>query len=65
MHRFFNGLGYIPSALEEFDMWHNFVDLLLRILHGMPLLVSSNWTGWFLGLIVFVLYKLCALGFRG
>ena len=35
-------------------MWQHFVSFLLRILHGMPLLVSSNWAAWGLGLLAFV-----------
>jgi hypothetical protein len=32
--------------------------LLLRVLHGMPVLVSSNWAAWILGIATFLLTEL-------
>jgi hypothetical protein len=34
-------------------MWSNFVDILFRIVHGMPVLVSSGWAASILGFITF------------
>jgi hypothetical protein len=46
-------------------MSSHFFHLFLRIVHGMPGLVSSNWAAWLLGVVVFVLYHLLVLCFRG
>jgi hypothetical protein len=46
-------------------MWPHFLHLFVRTIHGMPVLVSSNWASWGLGLAVFFLYELFALAFRG
>jgi hypothetical protein len=46
-------------------MWPHFVHLVWRTIHGMPLVVSSNWASWALGLVVFVLYEFLAIIFRG
>ena len=36
-------------------MWPHFSNLFWRILHGMPILVSSNWTSWFILVGTFLL----------
>lgn len=46
-------------------MWLHFIHLFWRTIHGMPLLVSSNWASWGLGLVVFVLYEVLAIAVRG
>jgi hypothetical protein len=46
-------------------MWPHFEHLVWRIIHGMPVLVSSNWANWGLGLAIFVLYEVFAIKFRG
>jgi hypothetical protein len=38
-------------------MWAHFVNVFIRILQGMPLLVSSNWASWLLGIAAFLLYE--------
>jgi hypothetical protein len=34
-------------------MWAHFLNILWRIIHGMPVLVSSNWAAWILGILTF------------
>jgi len=46
-------------------MWPHFVHLFWRSIHGMPLLVSSNWASWSLGLAIFTFYECLAICFRG
>lgn len=46
-------------------MWPHFLNFLLRVLRGMPLLVSSNWGAWILGLVLFLLYEVAVLVRRG
>ena len=46
-------------------MRSHFVHLFIRTLQGMPLLVSSNWASWGLGLGVFLLYEIIAIVVRG
>jgi hypothetical protein len=46
-------------------MWPHFVNFFLRILHGMPLLVSSNWLAWGLGISAFIFYEVATLIVRG
>jgi hypothetical protein len=47
------------------DMWPHLLNLLWRIIHGMPLLVSSGWGAWILGLCIFLLYELSVVFRRG
>jgi hypothetical protein len=46
-------------------MWSHFVDLFWRILHGMPLLVSSNWAAFGMGAGLFALYHIFVWSIRG
>jgi hypothetical protein len=46
-------------------MWSNFVHLFWRTIHGMPVLVSSNWASWGLGFAIFVLYETLTIWMRG
>lgn len=46
-------------------MWPHFLHLFWRTIYGMPLVVSSNWASWALGLAIFVLYEVLAVKFRG
>jgi hypothetical protein len=46
-------------------MWLHFTHLFWRIMHGMPLLVSSNWASWGLLVAVFFLSEGLAIAFRG
>lgn len=39
-------------------MWTHFLHLLWRIVHGMPVLVSSNWAAWIVGIVAFLLTEL-------
>jgi hypothetical protein len=43
----------------------NFFHILLRIVYGMPTLVSSNWAAWGLGFLLFLLYEGAVLYRRG
>ena len=36
-------------------MWPHFTHLFWRIVHGMPVLVSSNWASWTIGIGSFLL----------
>jgi hypothetical protein len=42
-------------------MWSHFSHLLVRVLHGMPSLVWSNWAAWLLGIGVFFLSQVLVL----
>lgn len=42
-------------------MWPHFVHLVWRIIHGMPLLVSSNWANWGLAFASFVFVEFLLL----
>ena len=38
-------------------MWLHFVHLFWRVIHGMPLLLSSNWPDKFFGIWIFVVLQ--------
>jgi hypothetical protein len=42
-------------------MWLNFVHIFSRVLRGMPLLVSSNWAAWLVGIGAFVFSQVIVL----
>jgi hypothetical protein len=50
---------------ENADMWQHFVHLFGRTMHGMPILVSSNWASWGLGFAIFMFYEGFAIVSRG
>jgi hypothetical protein len=42
-------------------MWSNFTHIFFRIIHGMPVLVSSNWAAWLIGVGAFALSQVIVL----
>jgi hypothetical protein len=46
-------------------MWPHFISVLLRIIHGMPLLVSSNWAAWLVGIGAFIFSQVIVLARSG